>query len=85
MVPVPSRYAARPAASASIRRAAKWSGPPAALQQAYLLIPLADRGFGWVVRAVVGAALGGLMWPGRSVLLSRRVLNRLRGESEIDI
>lgn len=55
--------------------------PPAALQQAYSMIPLADQGFGWIVPAVVGAVLGGLMWPGRSVLLSRRVMQRLRRQT----
>lgn len=52
---------------------------PAALHSAYQAIPLAEQGFGWVVPAAVGAVLGGLSWPGRSVLLSRRVADRLRG------
>ena len=58
---------------------------PSALQDLYHLIPLADRGFGWVVPAVVGAVLGGLLWPGRSVLVSRRVAQRLRGRAALDI
>lgn len=51
---------------------------PAVLEQVYSAIPLADQGFGWIVPAVVGAVLGGLFWPGRSLLISRRVGNRLR-------
>ncbi|GMA40256.1 hypothetical protein GCM10025883_23010 [Mobilicoccus caccae] len=52
---------------------------PAALQSVYHLIPLEEQGFGWIVPAIVGAILGGLLWPGRSALLSRRVADRLRG------
>lgn len=70
--------------AAALVAALRGATMPATLQEAYLLIPLADRGFGWVVPAIVGALLGGLMWPGRSVLLSRRVLIRLRGRISTD-
>lgn len=58
---------------------------PPALDSLYRLIPLSGQGFGWLVPAVVGAVLGGLFWPGRSTLISRRVADRLRGRSVVDI